>query len=207
MSAVVPNFNASEVTSDGQRAALLIRSILAGVRTAIPVQVLAVHPGAGSPAAIGTVDVQPLVQMVDGNRTAWSLKPNYGVPFCRVQTGTTAIIADPQVNDIGIAVACDRDISKVLATGGQLSMPGSARKHNLSDLVYLFSIISSQATITQYLQMTASLLKAVFPEINLNGVTINSEGTLTAPIVSSGNGATGSGNNVTVVNGIVTSVS
>lgn len=203
---VIPNFNASEMTSDGQLTALLIRSILAGVRTAIPVQVLAVYPGPGTPPAIGTVDVQPLVQMVDGSRTAWPLKPNYGVPFCRIQTGTTGIVADPQVNDIGIAVACDRDISKVLATSGQLSMPGSARKHNLSDLVYLFSIISA-ASITQYLQMTASLLKAVFPSINLNGVTIDDSGNLSATTLSAANGATGAGNTVTVVNGIVTSVS
>jgi hypothetical protein len=206
VSSVVPNFGASELTSQGQRTALLIRSLLARVRTAIPVKVLAVYPGAGSPPSIGTVDVQPLVQMV-GGKTPWPLKPNYGVPFCRIQTGATAIIADPQAGDIGIAIACDRDISKVLSTAGALSMPGSARKHNLSDLVYLFSIISSQATITQYLQMTASLLKAVFPSINLNGVTIDSSGTLAAPVLQAGNGATGTGNTVTVLNGIVTSVS
>lgn len=210
MSAVLPNYDASQIVSEPQRIELLIRSILLGVRTAIPVKVLAVHPGTGSPPAIGTVDVQPLVQSVGSNGTPWSLKPNYGVPFCRIQCGSTAIVADPQVNDIGIAVACDRDISKVLATGA-ISMPGSARKHNLSDLVYLFSIISA-ASISQYLQMTASLLKAVFPSINLNGVTINSSGDLAANELSAANGATGafeaeSGQTITVVNGIITNIS
>jgi hypothetical protein len=195
----VPNFVASQVLSDGQRTELLIRSILTSVRTAIPVKVLAVYPGAGTPPSIGTVDVQPLVQMVDASNTLWPLKPNYGVPFCRIQSGNTAIVADPQVDDIGIAVACDRDISSVLASANysiangqpvQPANPGSARKHNLSDLVYLFSIISA-ASITQYLQITASLLKAVFPSINLNGVTIDGSGDLSAPTLAAGNGASG----------------
>jgi hypothetical protein len=183
---VVPNFSASQVISEGQRTELLIRSILAGVRTAIPVKVLAVHPGAGSPPAIGTVDVQPLVQSVGGSR-AWSLKPNYGVPFCRIQSGATAIVADPQVDDIGIAVACDRDISKVLATGGGLSMPGSARKHNLSDLVYVLSIISA-AEITQYILANSNGITLLSPNtITIQGGQINLVGPVNA------NGATISG--------------
>lgn len=210
----IPNFSSSQIATEALRNELLIRSLIQDARTAILVKVMAVHPGSGSPPTIGTVDVQPLVSTVDGSGKKWLLGVTYGAPFGRIQFGGTGIIADPAVNDIGLAVACDRDISSVLALGAvlatpsnsQIPGPGSRRTHNISDLVYVMSIISA-ASITQYLQLTASLLKAVFPNINLNGVAIDSEGTLTAPIVSSGNGATGSGNNVTVENGIVTSVS
>jgi Phage protein Gp138 N-terminal domain len=204
MSAVQPNFDAAQIAFDPLRLEFLIRAILKDARTAIPVQVVAVHPGTGSPPAIGTVDVQPLVQTVDGSGKLWSMAEVYGASFSRVQSGSTAFILDPSVGDIGLATVCDRDISSVIAAGG-IAGPGSARTHDISDLVYQFTIISS--AITQYLQMTASLLKAVFPNINLNGVTISSSGTLAAPVLQSGNGATGSGNNVTVVDGIVTSVS
>jgi hypothetical protein len=204
MSAVLPNFSPAQIAFDALRTELLIRTLIKDIRTAIPVQVMAVHPGEGSPPAIGTLDVQPLIQTVDGNGKLWNLGVTYGASFSRVQAGTTAIILDPMVGDIGLATVCDRDISSVIAAQG-LAGPGSLRSHDISDMVYQFTIIS--AAITQYLQLTATLLKAVFPNINLNGVTIDNAGTLTAPILKSGNGATGSGTSVTVANGIVTAVS
>lgn len=203
---VIPNFSASDLTSDGQRTALLIRSILAGVRTAIPVKVMAVYPGTGTPPSIGTVDVQPLVQSVDGSGRLWNLGVTYGAKFNRPQSGSTAFILDPSEGDIGLATACDRDISSVIASGGEISGPGSGRKHNLSDLVYLYSIISPSA-ITHYVQLTASLLKAVFPSIDLNGVTIDSDANLSAGTLAAANGASGvvtteTGYTMTFVDGI-----
>lgn len=196
MSAVLPNYDASQIVSEAQRAELLIRSILLGVRTAIPVQVMAVYPGTGSPPAIGKLDVQPLVQTVDGSGKLWALKKTYGASFSRLQSGSNAIIMDPSEGDIGLATACDRDISSVIASGG-LAGPGSARKHNLSDLVYLFSIISA-ATLAQYISFAA-------------GISIQSPVVSTSGNLSAGTGATGTftdltGQVITVQNGIVTNI-
>jgi len=186
--AVRPNFGAGELAVEALRTQALIASLIKDVRTAIPVKVVAVHPGAGAPPAIGTVDVQPLVQTVDGAGKLWALGVTYGAQFCRIQAGGTAIVVDPAESDIGLAVACDRDISSVIASAG-LAGPGSARTHDVSDLVYLFSIVSAKP-ITQYILANAGGITLLSPNtitiqgaqinmigpVNANGATINDAG-------------------------------
>jgi hypothetical protein len=177
---VEPNFLASQLIAEALRTELLIRTLIGEVRTLVPVRVLAVHPGGGSPPAIGTVDLQPLVQTVDGSGKLWSVVPQgkavYGAPFSRIQSGGTAVVLDPVVDDIGLAAVCDRDISLVVASGGQLSAPGSARMHDLSDLVYLYSIISATA-VTQYIWANADGISLLSPNtITIQGGQINLKG-------------------------------
>lgn len=168
-----PNFDSSNLVADALRTELLIRSILMGVRTAIPVEVMAVYPGTGTPPGIGTVDLKPLVQTVDGNGVLWPIEIVYGAQFLRAQSGGSAFILDPDVGDIGLAVVNDRDISSVIASGGQLSGPASARRHNISDLTYVMSLIS-KATITQYVLINSSGIKLLSPNpITLQGSQIN----------------------------------
>ena len=192
MSAVFTNFDPSSITTEARRVHALILSLIKDVRTAIPVKVVAVHPGAGTPPVIGTVDVQPLVQTVDGSGKLWALGVTYGATFCRIQAGATAIVVDPAVNDIGLAIACDRDISSVLALGAALATPsndqipgpGSARTHDISDLVYLYSVVSA-AAITQYILANAEGITLLSPNtITIQGAQINMTGPINA------NGAT-----------------
>jgi hypothetical protein len=183
-----PNFSATQVASPALRDQLLILSLIKDIRTAVPVQVMAVHPGSGNPPAIGTVDIQPLIQTVDGTGKRWNLGITYGAPFCRIQAGNTAIVVDPSEGDIGLAVACDRDISSLLSAANlaiaqgmpvQPSGPGSARTHDISDLVYLFSIISA-AEITQYILANADGIKLLSPNtITIQGQQINLVGPVT----------------------------
>ena len=193
MTAAVPNYQLPQITSEARRAELLIQSILLGVRTTTLVKVVAVHPGTGSPPTIGTVDVQPLVQSVDRTGKPWPLKTTYGVPFSRIQAGATAFILDPAEGDIGLAGASDRDISAVIASGGQMSLPGSARRYDISDLVYLFTVLSA-VPATRYiwakangdisvitpgtLTLQAGQINMTGP-INANGATISSAGEIT----------------------------
>jgi hypothetical protein len=166
MSTAVPNYTPGVLVADALRQELLVRALLSDARFAVPVKVIAVHPGDGSPPSIGTVDVQPLVQTVDGSGNLWAIDTVYGARFTRWQSGGSAFIVDPTDGDIGIALVCDRDITAVIASGGQLSGPGSARMNDISDLVYLGSIISAKA-ITQYVLQ------------NDNGITVLSPGTIT----------------------------
>ena len=183
---VTPGYTPAQITSEALRTELLIRTLLMDMRTAVPVQVMAVHPGTGTPPTIGTVDVQPLVQVEDGSGKLWSMGQTYGAPFIRIQSGSSALVIDPSVNDIGLAVVCDRDISSVLASGGQISGPGSARTNSISDLVYVASIISA-AAITQYLLMNSSGITLLSPntvtiqgaQINLVGPVSQTNGTVT----------------------------
>lgn len=167
-----PNFTAAQIAADALRLELLILSLIKDVRTAIPVQVKAVFPGQGSPPAIGTVTVQPLVQTVDGTGKLWSLAEVYDATFFRIQSGNSAVVIDPSEGDIGLAVVCDRDISSVIAAMG-LAGPGSARTHDMSDLVYALSIRSAKP-VTQYLTMNDDGITMLSPNtITIQGQQIN----------------------------------
>ena len=111
----------------------IIRQKIAELDTAKLVQVAAVHGGGVEPS--GTVDVIPLVSQVDGNGNAMPHGTVYGLPWSRTQGGDSAVICDPQVDDIGYVVACDRDISNVKSSL-KASTPGSYRKFNVSDGIY-----------------------------------------------------------------------
>jgi hypothetical protein len=196
MSAVEPNFGPAQTVVEALRIELLIRTLIREIRTAIPVKVIAVYPGSGSPPGVGKVDVQPLVQTVDGSGKLWNLGVTYGASFSRNEANGNSIIMDPGVGDIGLATVCDRDISSVLASGG-LAGPGSSRTHDISDLVYQFSIISAKA-LAQYIWFAS-------------GILIESPSVITSGNLASGTGATGTltdltGQVATVQNGLITNI-
>lgn len=170
----------------------LVRQILATFRTSSIVQVTAVH--GGGVAAIGTVDVLPLINMVDGLFQASKHDPINSLPFVRVQGGGNAVICDPQVGDIGVVVFCDRDISVLKATATQggsnnQAAPGSRRSGSFSDGIYLFSMIANAPT--QYVEFTASgieihdknsnVITMGSAGVNINGLIIDAHGNLTTP--------------------------
>lgn len=133
-----------------------IEQLLRQLRTSIPVKVVAVH--GGGDAAAPTVDVQPLVNQVDGvgNRTPHGVI--YGIPCTRNQGGGNAIINDPAVDDVGLLTVSDRDISALKAAAGKASNPGSRRRHNLSDGVYVGAMLNP-AGPSQAVQFTATGVK------------------------------------------------
>jgi hypothetical protein len=159
------NITPSDYVSDTARAQLTVKTALANLRTSIPVEVVAVT-NSGGVSPIGHVNVKPLVNLVDSNGVAWENPIIYNVPYMRIQGGSNAIIIDPQVGDIGIATVCDRDISTVKNTE-KVSSPGSNRKFNMSDMVYLMTIIGRAPT--QYIQFNASGITILSP----TKVTIN----------------------------------
>ena len=78
----------------------------------------------------------------------------------RIQGGANAVILDPQVGDIGIAVFCDRDISALKSTG-KAALPGSRRVNHMADAVYLHTIIA--AAPTQYVRFSGAGISLVSP--------------------------------------------
>ena len=126
----------------------LIGRMIARARTSMPVRVEAVtNDGGVSP--IGYVDIHPLVSQLDANGNVIDHTIIYNVPYMRIQGGANAIILDPKVGDIGIAVFCDRDISNV-KENKTISAPATLRKHDMSDAIYLMSMIS--VIPTQYIR-------------------------------------------------------
>ena len=132
-----------------------IRQTLAQVDTAKVVKIIAVHPGSGSPPGAGTVDVQPLVNQIDGNGFSVPHGVIYGLPYARMQAGGFAVVADPAVGDKGVVVCADRDISSVTANSGTVSNPGSRRKHNIADGVYFGAGGVYGTSPTSYIQVNS----------------------------------------------------
>lgn len=181
------NHVAADSSSDISRIRYIIRSALSGVRTAIPVEVIAVT-NSGGVSPIGTVTVKPLVNATDGAGVAWPHAQIANVPYMRIQGGSNAVIIDPQVGDIGIATICDRDISGVKNIGGATN-PGSTRKHDMSDMVYLMTIIG--AAPTQYVQFNSSGISIVSPTaVNVQAPT--------ASVTTTGNVSVTAGGSATV---------
>lgn len=166
-------FNSTAGANSYTQWAFAFRAAMAQVRTSIPVQVTAVHGGGLAP--VGRVDVQPLIQQTDGAGNVVALPVLYGLPYLRWQGGSSAVILDPAVGDIGLVCVADRDVSAVVASGQQ-SPPGSNRRLNLADGFFVGSTLN--AAPTQYLQFDPT-----------NGVTLNSPTAITAQIGTSGSAA------------------
>jgi hypothetical protein len=130
----------------------IVRQLINKISTLIPVKIVSVHTQGGV-APAGTVDVQPLVALLDGAGNASQHGVVYGLPYLRLQSGTTAIILDPVPGDIGFIICADHDISAVKSTKA-VAPPGSRRRFSLSDGIYFGGILNG--TPQQYIQISST---------------------------------------------------
>jgi hypothetical protein len=161
----------SDGISDLAGVAFMVRQLVAVLDTMKLAQVVAVRGGGVAPA--GVVDVQLLVNQIDGatppNATPRGIVTN--IPWSRVAGGMNAVICDPQVNDIGYVVAADRDISVVKTTFAKAN-PGSQRRFSISDGVY--TSMALNVTPNQYLVFTSTGVRLV--DKNGNSVAMSDTG-------------------------------
>ena len=139
-------------SSDLNTIVAIARQLIQRIDVMKLVKVTAIHPGSGTPPAGGTVDVLPLVNQIDGNGNPVQHGTVYGLPVFRLQAGPWAIIADPVIGDYGFVVCADRDSSLVLKTPGQAN-PGSRRRYNLADGIFIGGVGSMNGAPTSYLQL------------------------------------------------------
>jgi len=158
----------------------VILSLLRGtINTAELVQVQAVNPVADR---VGFVTVQPMVLDVDTNSIVLDQSPAYNVPYMRMQGGVSAIILDPVVGDIGVALYAQKDITTIKRTL-QPSPASTDRVFSTADGLYLGGFLNGAPT--QYVQFLASAagINIVSPgNINLNAtgnIALNAGGSLT----------------------------
>lgn len=151
------------------------------VRTASIVKVLAVT-NTGGVSPVGTVDIKPLVQQTDGKGNVVALPPVYGVPYMRIQGGTDAIILDPKVGDLGIALFGDRDLSTVVATR-DMSPPGSSRRNSLADALYIGGLLNGAPV--QYVRFSAEGIELVSPtKVHIQAPNIQADASVQFKVVS-----------------------
>ena len=110
----------------------------------------------------------------------------FKVPYVRMFGGNNAVILDPQAGDIGVAVFASRDVSSVKNTQAAAN-PASARQYDFSDALYIGGMLNG-GTPSQYVQFSSSGIKIVSPtkitiqapEIDLEGVVVQSGGTISS---------------------------
>lgn len=99
-----------------------------------------------------TVQVLPLVKQIDGNNETTSQGTIYSVPYRALLFGRNAVVADPAVDDVGVMICADRDISAVKETREE-SPPGSLRQYDQADGIYIGGLLTDQEP-EQYVKFT-----------------------------------------------------
>lgn len=140
---------ASDFDSEQNGLNFAIQQAMLKLQTSLPVRVMAVRNAGLAP--VGQVDIQVLVDMVDGQGNTVQHGTISNVPYFRLQGGTNAVIVDPSPGDIGMACFCSRDISAVKSVK-DAAPPGSWRSHDFSDALYLGGFLNG--TPTSYIQIT-----------------------------------------------------
>ena len=150
------------------RLAFVIAMFINRINTATLVQVQAVNSDAM------TVDVLPLVAQTAGDGSTIPHGTIYGLPFLRLQGGVNAVICDPQVDDIGLVVFADHDLSSVKNVNAA-APPGSYRRFDMADGVYVigWNVLN---TPTRFVQISDAGMVLSAPEaINVNAPALNTE--------------------------------
>lgn len=147
-------------SSDANMIAFIVRQILGNVSVSTPVRVVAVT-NAGGVSPVGRVNVHPLVNQLDGAGNSTPHRTIFGLPYQRIQGGANAVIMDPQVGDIGLAIFADRDISAVKAALADAN-PGSRRRFDMSDGLFV-GLFLGNVTPTQYIRFYTGGIELVSP--------------------------------------------
>jgi hypothetical protein len=84
----------------------------------------------------------------------------------------------PRVGDIGLVIACDKDITNVKKTKGG-GPPPTQRRHSYSDAVYITAIASLNDEPTEFAEFTGSGINIKSPGVvNINGLKVHPDGKL-----------------------------
>lgn len=113
-----------------------IRSLISQVvSTSLPVVVTAVERK-GEEAGAGYVTDKPLLQPRNNSGDGLEVTTIPKLPYFRLQHGKAAIICDPKVGDIGLAVVAKQDISNINGSTTP-KVPATYRKFDPSDSFYI----------------------------------------------------------------------
>lgn len=185
MSGAVSLQTPASVASDWATTQFMIQQRMSQLNTAALATVVSVT-NSGGISPVGRVNVRLLVNMVAGDGTQVPHGTIFDLPYYRLQGGTNAVILDPQVGDIGVALFCSRDIQGVKANPQAAvangAPPSSAAQFSYADGLYLGGFLN--AVPVQYVAFAADGITAVSPtkitlqapEIDLKGAVVQTGG-------------------------------
>ena len=160
----------SDFTSDGNLMAKVFQKLLG---EACFIEIVQVQSVQGQ-----TCTIKPLLAKRDPSGAKIPTTPVSGIPFFRLQMGTSAIKMNPKQGDIGLLLCCDRDITNILATKSE-SMISSGFTHSKKDGIYLGGIELLNADPTEYIEFTGAGINIIsLGNVVINGVTIQPDGTI-----------------------------
>lgn len=165
MSEVTRGSEAKDLVNPYNGLIYIINSCINKVETADLVRVIEVNED-------NTVDVEQLVASFDADNKIMPISQIYNVRYFEWQYGANVIKAKPSVGDIGLIIACKRDISN--AENGTV---GSHRTFNLADGIYIGGICGLNQSATQKIEFTDSGIDIETDKvINIKGAnTVNVE--------------------------------
>lgn len=157
------------------------QQMMNGVATAMLVEVKKVDTD--------TVDAQPMVHQIDGKDTATPHGTIHAIPWFALRAGNSAVLLKPKVGDIGLAIFCHSDISKVKKTKAPAT-PGSRRRFDWADALYLGGFLGP--TPTQFIAIEdgtgITITGTSSHPVTINapgGLTVNGDITLTGKLTAS----------------------
>lgn len=153
---------------------MIANAIRRDIATAEVVIVTDVDAGRGS---TGYVTVRPLVGQVDSFGNIVPPVEQFKVPYMRVQGGVAALIVDPVINDIGIAIYMKRDSSNITVGQTESTIPGSFRMFDQSDGFYIGGFLNQSPSIFLELDQNnnAVLTAPQSVTVNTQSCTVNAD--------------------------------
>jgi len=172
-----------DISTDANVQKFVMEKFLSGKAFITLAMVKATYPG--NENEMSFVDVQPMIHGTDGTGALIERGIIYNAPVFRLQRGSSALIMDPIVGDIGWIACCDEDIRTAKKTSAP-ALPASARSHSYGDAIYMGGLLN--AAPTQYMKFADDGIDIVSPlVINVNGniISLNAEAkiSLNSPVI------------------------
>jgi hypothetical protein len=129
----------------------------------------------------GYVDVLPLVTQVSGKDEAIAPTTLYHLPYMRYHAGIAAVILNPVVGDIGLAVFAGKDCSNVKVGTSEPVPPASFRDNSMANGFYIGGFLNQAPSV--FVELTqGGAVNITAP----GGVNINGNVTVSGDVVASG---------------------
>jgi hypothetical protein len=129
----------------------------------------------------GYVDVLPLVTQVSGKDEAIAPTTLYKLPYMRYHAGVAAVILNPVVGDIGLAVFAGKDCSNVKVGTSEPVPPASFRDNSMANGFYIGGFLNQAPSV--FIELTqGGAVNITAP----GGVNINGSVTVSGDVVASG---------------------
>ena len=129
----------------------------------------------------GYVDVLPLVTQVSGKDEAIAPTTLYHLPFMRYHAGIAAVILNPVVGDIGLAVFAGKDCSNVKVGTSEPVPPASFRDNSMANGFFIGGFLNKAPSV--FVELTqGGAVNITAP----GGVNINGNVTVSGDVVASG---------------------